>query len=513
MSVPEESRKYEEVIKLALERGFFTPSCEIYSDAPAGFWDYGPLGVGLKRKFVELWRRELVKRDGMLEIDGSQVLSKRVFQASGHLESFVDPIAKCERCKAIYRLDKLIEEKAGIHVPERMNLEEMTKLVKEHRIRCEKCGGKLTDFSRFNMMFRLGVGVVGADAYLRPETCQNIFVDFLRIYKTMRRSLPFAIAQVGKSFRNEISPRQGLLRMREFYQAEIEVFFNPKKANEFSKADPMMDYELRLQPLGRNSPTEITCKEALDSGLISSKLIAYYLSLIQQFYEKAGIPRESIRLRQLGGDEKAFYAVEAWDLEVETSLGWIELVACNNRGSHDLGGHQAFSGHEMEVLDNGEKVLPHVFELSMGIDRSICCILENALNLEGGKPILSLSPYLAPIEVGVLPLLSKDPFISKAREIYELLRLEFDVEYDESGSIGRRYLRFDEIGVPVCITVDHQTLEDETVTIRFRDSSLQLRVDLNELANILRDYLGRDVFLYGNAYSWRQTIIKNRRQL
>lgn len=490
MSEPEGSRKYEEIVRLALERGFFMPSCEIYGDAPAGFWDYGPLGVDLKRKFIEFWRRELVKRDGMLEIDGSQVLSKKVFQASGHLESFVDPIAKCEQCRAIYRLDKLIEEKTGIHVPERMNLEEMKRLIEEHDIKCGKCGGKLIDLSHFNMMFRLGVGVIGADAYLRPETCQNIFIDFLRIHKTMRRNLPFAIAQVGKSFRNEISPRQGLLRMREFYQAEIEVFFNPKKANEFPKADPMMDYELRLKPLGRDETIEITCKEALDSGLISSRLIAYYLSLIQQFYEKAGISREKIRLRQLGDDEKAFYAVEAWDLEVETSLGWIELVACNNRGSHDLGGHQRFSGHEMEVLDDGEKVLPHVFELSMGVDRSIYCILENALDLEGGKPVLRLPPHFAPIEVAVLPLLSKEPFTSKAREIYEMLKLDFDVEYDESGSIGRRYLRFDEVGVPICITIDHQTLEDDTVTLRFRDSSMQLRVDLGELAETIKNHLG-----------------------
>ena len=489
MSKREESRKYEEIIRLALERGFFMPSSEIYGDAPAGFWDYGPLGVGLKRKFIELWRRELVKRDGMLEIDGAQVLSKKVFQASGHLESFVDPIARCERCKAIYRLDKLIEEKTGIHVPERMSLEEMRKIVKEHDIRCGRCGGELTEFSHFNMMFRLGIGVIGADAYLRPETCQNIFIDFLRIYKTMRKNLPFAIAQVGKSFRNEISPRQGLLRMREFYQAEIEVFFNPKKANEFPKAEPVMDYELRLQPIGKDEPVEITCREALNSGLISSKLIAYYLSLIQQFYEKAGIPREKIRLRQLGEDEKAFYAVEAWDLEVETSLGWIELVACNNRGEHDLGGHEKLSGQEMTVLDDGERVLPNIFELSMGIDRSLYCILENSLHLVNDRMVLKLPPHLAPIQAAVLPLLSKEPFTDEAMSVYRSLKQDFDVVYDESGSIGRRYARYDEVGVPMDITIDHQTLEDKTVTIRFRDSTIQLRVRESDLRNFLRDHL------------------------
>ncbi|MCD6312401.1 MAG: glycine--tRNA ligase [Thaumarchaeota archaeon] len=483
------SRKFEDVIRLALERGFFTASSEIYGDAPAGFWDYGPLGVAMKRKFIELWRRELVKRDGMIEIDGAQILSKSVFKASGHLESFVDPIARCGRCKAIYRVDKLIEEKTGMHVPERLDLNEMKRIVEENGIRCPRCGGELTDYSHFNMMFRVGVGVAGADAYLRPETCQNIFIDFMRIYKTMRRKLPFAIAQYGKSFRNEISPRQGLLRMREFYQAEIEVFFNPDRANDFPKADAFMDYELRLQPIDEEKPIEISCKDALAKGLVSSKLIAYYLALIQQFYEKAGIPREKIRLRQLGEDEKAFYAVEAWDLEVETSLGWIELVACNNRGSHDLGGHQEASGQEMEVLDGDQRVLPHVFELSMGVDRSLYCILENSLRVENGKTILRLPPYLAPIDAVILPLLSREPLTTKALEIYESLKIDFDVEYDESGSIGRRYVRYDEIGVPLCITVDHQTIEDDSVTIRFRDSAHQIRVDLSDLRNLLNEIL------------------------
>ncbi len=482
-------RKFEEVIRLALERGFFTSSSEIYGDAPAGFWDYGPLGVAMKRKFVELWRRELVRRDGMIEIDGSQILSKSVFKASGHLESFADPIARCDRCNAIYRIDKLVEEKAGIHVPERLDLNEIRRIVSDHGVKCPKCGGELSGYSYFNMMFRVGVGVAEADAYLRPETCQNIFIDFMRIYKTMRRKLPLAIAQYGKSFRNEISPRQSLLRMREFYQAEIEVFFNPDRANDFSKADIFMDYKLRLQPAKMKEPAEITCRDALAQGLISSKLVAYYLALIQQFYEKAGLPKEKIRLRQLDEDEKAFYAVEAWDLEVETSLGWIELVACNNRGSHDLGGHQKMSGQEMEVLDGDQKVLPHVFELSMGVDRSLYCILENALTIENGRTILRLPPYLAPIDAVVLPLLSREPLTTKALEVYEGLKEDFDVEYDDSGSIGRRYARYDEIGVPICITVDHQTLEDDSVTVRFRDLAHQIRVDLSSLGSLLEEWL------------------------
>lgn len=477
--------KHEVIMRLALERGFFFPASEIYSDSPAGFWDYGPLGVSLKRKFIELWRRELVRRDNMLEIDGAQVLSKNVFIASGHLKSFVDPIAKCPRCKSVYRIDKLIEETVGLHIPERLDLNQIQEIVRENNIRCPKCSGELTDFSYFNMMFKVEVGAAGVDAYLRPETCQSIFVDFLRLFKTMRCKLPIGFAQIGKSFRNEVSPRQGLLRMREFYQAEIEVFFNPKKANDLPKAEPLMDYLLRLKPLDSDETLDITCREALEKKLISSKLVAYYLALIQQFYEKAGIPREKIRLRQLGEDEKAFYAVEAWDLEVETSLGWIELVACNNRGDYDLGGHQRLSGHEMTVLDDGEKVLPHVFELSMGIDRSIYCILETAYATIDGRNVLKINPELAPINVAVLPLVSREPLVSKAREIYDLLRLDYDVVYDESGSIGRRYARQDEVGTPYCITIDNQTLIDDTVTIRYRDTTHQFRIEVSKLHDFL----------------------------
>ncbi|MEM1584300.1 MAG: glycine--tRNA ligase [Nitrososphaerota archaeon] len=485
-------QRYEAVMRLALERGFFYPASEIYSDAPAGFWDYGPLGASLKRKFIELWRRELVRRDNMLEIDGAQVLSKNVFMASGHLKSFVDPIAKCPKCNSVYRIDKLIEETIGLHIPERLDLNKIGEIVKEKDIRCPKCGGELTDLSYFNMMFRLGVGAMGTDAYLRPETCQSIFVDFLRLFKVMRCKLPIGFAQIGKSFRNEISPRQGLLRMREFYQAEIEVFFNPKKSNDIPKAESLIDYDLRLQLLDSDKILELTCREALERKIVSSKLVAYYLALIQQFYEKVGIPREKIRLRQLGEDEKAFYAVEAWDLEVETSLGWIELVACNNRGDYDLGGHQKMSGHEMTVLDDGEKVLPHVFELSMGVDRSIYCILETAYSNVDGRNVLKINPDLAPIHAAVLPLVSKEPLVSRARQIHDMLRVDFDIVYDESGSIGRRYARQDEIGTPYCITVDYQTLVDDTVTIRYRDTTLQFRIE----ASKLYDFLSKSFKIY-----------------
>ncbi|MDW0156949.1 MAG: glycine--tRNA ligase, partial [Nitrososphaeraceae archaeon] len=223
---------YETVMKLALERGFYFPSCEIYSDAHAGFWEYGPTGTNMKNNFIELWRRELLRRDDMIEIDGSQIMSRSVFVASGHLDNFTDPIIKCKNCGATFRADRYITEKTGREVPELLSGNEIDKIVVEFDLKCASCKGTFYKSSRFNMMFKVEIGPSQEGAYLRPETCQSIFVDFPRIFKTMRGRLPLAVAQVGKSFRNEIAPRQSLLRLREFYQAEIEVFCNPNRLND-----------------------------------------------------------------------------------------------------------------------------------------------------------------------------------------------------------------------------------------------------------------------------------------
>ena len=480
---------YNEIVRLALERNFFFPSSEIYSDAPAGFYEYGPLAVSMKNKYIEVWRRELIRRDEMIEIDGSQIMPKRVFVASGHLESFTDPITKCKSCNSIFRADKLLEEVLGFSVPERLSTEDMDKLILEHNVVCPNCKGTLEKVSKFNMMFKVNVGVSGDECYLRPETCQSIFVDFLRIYKTMRKKLPFAIAQYGKSFRNEISPRQSLIRLREFYQAEIEVFFNPKKANDFPKAREYENFILRLKPLNEDKIIKVSCKESVETGLISSMLVAYYLALIQRFYQIVGIDMERFRLRQLSDEERAFYAKEAWDVEVLTSIGWIELVACNNRTDYDLSGHSRVSGQDLSVYDDGEKIIPHVFELSMGVDRSLFCILEHSYVKESERTVLKLPPMLAPVQVAVFPLVTKDDLDKKAKEVYESLKLDFDAVYDDSGSIGRRYRRQDEIGTPFCVTIDYQTMEDETVTVRDRDTMNQERVAIKDLKRYLMEKL------------------------
>lgn len=471
---------YDEVTKLALSKGFYFPSCEIYADAQAGFWDYGPLGVALKNRYIELWRREMVRRDGMLEIDGAQIMSKSVFIASGHIESFNDPIVKCSKCSSVHRADRLVSERINAVVPERISNEELARLIAENNVRCPNCNGELGKVSRFNMMFRVGIGADNLEAYLRSETCQSIFVDFARLFKIMRCKLPIAIAQVGKSFRNEIAPRQSILRLREFYQAEIEVFCNPKRLDEIGerKFNSIRGVMLRIHD--SNGLHEVTVDEALSKGILHNRLVAYYLALLNEFYSKTGIDMSKSRFRRLGDDEKAFYASIAFDFEVNTSLGWIELVACNYRSEHDLKGHMQVSKENLEVMDGDEKVLAHVFELSMGIERSIYCILEHSLH-DDNRRVLRLKPYLAPIQVGVLPLVNKDGLDKKAYEIYEMLKKEFDVVYDDSGSIGRRYRRLDEIGTPYAIAVDRQTMEDNTVTIRDRDTMQQVRVRIEDL--------------------------------
>jgi len=479
---------YEDVMKLALERGFYFPSCEVYGDAHAGFWEYGPTGVGLKNKFLELWRRELIRRDGMLEIDGSQIMSKSVFEASGHLGSFSDPIIKCKNCKSTFRADRTIADISKIEIPESADLIEFDKAIKDNNIKCPKCKGDFENTKNFNMMFKVGIGPEEEPAYLRPETCQSIFVDFPRLFKIMRGKLPMGIAQVGKSFRNEIAPRQSLLRLREFYQAEIEVFCNPTKLDNMENFLEIQDTIIRIQIDA--DPIPVTCKEAVERGLIPNKFVAYYLGILTEFYEKTGINIEKSRFRKLGEKEKAFYAEVAFDFEVETTIGWLELVACNYRSDYDLSSHAKKSKEKFEVMDNDEKVLPHVFEISMGIDRSLYTILEHSLkdDLENERTVLSLKPYLSPIHVGVLSLVKKDGLKEKTDEIHFKLKKNFDSFLDHSGAIGRRYRRLDEIGAPFAITVDHQTLQDNTVTIRMRDSMEQKRIQISELDSILTEF-------------------------
>lgn len=472
---------YEQIMQLALERGFYFPSCEIYSDAQAGFWEYGPSGVSMKNKFIELWRRELVRRDKMWEIDGSQIMSQSVFVASGHLSSFADPVVTCQKCRSIFRADKMIAEISSIVIPESADLEQFDKTIIEKNIKCPKCKGTFDAARKFNMMFRVGIGPQDEPAYLRPETCQSIFVDFPRLYKTMRGKLPIGVAQIGKSFRNEISPRQSLLRLREFYQAEIEVFCNPNTVDNIERFSEVENTVLQIMVDDTIKP--MTCRQAYENKTVPNKLVAYYLGLLAEFYQKTGIDMSRSRFRRLGEKEKAFYASVAFDFEVETTTGWLELVACNYRSDYDLNSHAKVSKEKFEVLDDNVKVLPHVFELSMGIDRSLYTVLEHSFkdDREHDRVLLSLKPYLAPVHIGILSLVKKDGLAEKTEEIFSTIRTRYDAFLDHSGAIGRRYRRLDEVGAPFAVTVDHQTLQDETVTVRMRDSMAQERIKISDL--------------------------------
>ena len=487
----EQKSKYEELMQLALEKGFFFPSAEIYNDAPAGFWDYGPVGLLLRENFVRLWRREIVRRDDMLEIDGSVILPKVVFEASGHLSSLVDPVVECTKCRTKLRADKFISEKTGLQIDERLSPDEFQSLVERYGLKCPKCGGELGKPTKFNMMFRVGVGAENSDAYLRPETAQSIFVDFARLSKTMRMKLPKGVGQVGRSFRNEIAPRQSLIRLRELIQAEVEVFYNPESKIDFSaKFDRVRKttMNLLLEPYGPNQEITTVTSEDATKFMGKMEIMSYYFALLQEFYEKMGIKKEDSRFRQLSAVDRAFYTTSAFDFEVKTSIGWLELVACNYRTDYDLSNHGRVSGRDMSVMDMEQKVVPHVIELSIGVDRSIFTLLDKGYSKEPERDVLRFRANVAPYLAAIFPLVSKPDFESKALEIYEELKLEeFATFYDDSGAIGRRYRRMDQIGTPYCITIDHQTLTDGTVTLRERDSMSQSRKNSNELRETLRN--------------------------
>ena len=479
--------KYEQLVNLAGRRSIFYPASEIYTTTPAGLWSYGHYGVSIRHKLLDLWRKHFVRENDMVEIDAAQLMPAEVLKASGHLGKFSDPITQCKKCNTVHRADKILTEITGHEYKEAQTNEELTEGLRKHAIKCPSCKkGELADVTRSSLMVQALVGVGKKnECYLRPESCQSIFTDYLRMTKTMRVKLPFAMAQYGKMFRNEISPRQSLIRQIEVYVAEIEVFFDPKNA-EVGKFDGVKDYKVMIQKSGEEKIEGITTEELVKKKIVTNHLIAYYLARTQQFFEKVGIPTEAMRFRALADDERAFYAKEAFDFEVNTSLGWVELVANNYRTDYDLSVHSEGSKKDLSFVDEKNRVLPHIWEISMGFDRTVLVMLEFALKEEKERTFLSLPANLAPLHAGIFPLLSNKPeLVNKTREIYNNLKGCYEIFYDESGSIGKRYARMDEIGVPFCITVDFDSLKNNDVTIRERDSTKQTRVKVD----LLRDAL------------------------
>ncbi len=496
-------QKENKIEEIARRRGFFWRSSEIYGGL-SGLYDYAHLGTAMKRKWENLWRSYFIEMDdSFFEIEAADMMHENVFVASGHVKSFVDPVVKCKKCGNLERADHIVESELKENF-EGMSVNELDGLIKKHNIKCPKCGGTLQDVGVLNMMFPLSVGN-DAKAYLRPETAQAAYVNFHREFETLRKKLPMGLAIVGKAYRNEISPRNLLMRMREFTQAELQVFFNPDKINEHEKFEEISNYKLRLFPVEEiksNKIIELTCEEAVKK-LNMPKFYVYYMAKIQQFYfDVIKLPPQIFRFRQLSDEEKAFYNKYHWDIELylENLGGFKEVAGLHYRTDHDLKGHEKVSKQDMSVFVDGKKFVPHVLELSFGVDRNIYALLELFYEEEKDRTVFRFPRLLAPYDCAVFPLVNKDNLPEKSQEIKKMLQdAKFSVFYDDSGSVGRRYRRMDEIGVGTCITIDKDTIENNTATLRDRDSMKQVRVKIKELSSVLQKFLkGEDVDKLGS---------------
>jgi glycyl-tRNA synthetase len=486
----------EKLLDVAKRRGFFWQSAMIYGGI-SGFWDYGHLGSLLKRKFENLWRNYFLSLDdNFYEIQTSLILPKAVFEASGHLKHFVDPVVKCKKCGNVERADHILEDRLKESF-EGISEKKIKEIIKKHNIRCPKCKGSLEEVGYFNMLFPVNIGVEKNKTigYLTGETAQGAYLNFKQEFECIRRRLPMGIAIVGKAFRNEISPRNALIRMREFTQAELQIFFDPDEINEHPDFESVKNYKVRVLPLkNRKSEKidEMICNDIVKK-LKLPKFYVYYMAKIQQFYlDVLKLDSKKFRIKELNDEEKAFYNKYHWDIELHLrSLGgWKEVAGLHYRTDHDLGSHQKLSKRDMKVNVNGKSFVPHVLEISFGIDRNVYALLDVAYDEEEERTVLRFPRMVSPFDTGVFPLVNKDGLPEKAKEIKRLLEGHgFIVFYDKSGSIGRRYRRMDEIGCPAGITIDYDTLKNNDVTLRDRDSMKQIRVPINKISDVLRQFL------------------------
>lgn len=458
--------KDEEVRAIAYRRGIFFPSSEIFNGI-AGLFEYGPVGVRIFNKVVNEWRKFL-NEIGAQEISGSVILPKAVVTASGHLDNFNDYAIKCKRCGTISRIDKVIEEQFKINT-EGYNEEQFKEFIKTHHVKCPSCKNVFdedTPIFKYNLMIKTEVG--GEEAYLRPEACQSIFLDFDRIFSIEGR-LPLIIAQVGKAFRNEISPRNTLLRERELYQNDIEVFF---------EEDDFEPSELKFNlTIGENT-YEISGKEAYEKGFLESKVAAHFIPLWNNFIVSLGFDPKDLRFRKLS-QEKAFYAKEAYDFEIFDGEEWIEVTAINHRDKYDLGRYSQF-GAKISRITN-------IFEISCGTDRLIYLLLLKSLRKDEKRTWFSLKGNVSPYACELTIVVKKEELINKAKEIYDKIEDKTDVYLLLSDNIGKAYRKGEEIGVPFAFTVDYQTLSDNTITIRDRETMKQVRVKVEDINKIISD--------------------------
>ena len=489
-----EKSKHEKIMDIASKRGFFYPSAEIYG-SKSGFWTYGSLGTKIKHKWENLWRKYFLSLDSnFYEIDDVNILPKKVFESSGHLKNFNDPLTECEKCHFRFKADQLIEKELKISAAS-LNENDLTKMIRENKLKCSNCKGNLSDVRFFNMMFDVKVGAVGEDLmYLRPESAQSPYLSFKREFEATRRKLPLGLAVIGKAFRNEISPRQGFFRLREFTQAELQIFFDPDKLNKHEDFNSIKGYKLILHI--KNKTSKISCDDVVQK-LKLPKFYVYYLSKVQRFYlEILKINENLFRFRELDEKERAFYNKIHFDMELdlESLGGFKEVGGVHFRGSYDLSKHQEGSGSKLEVTieENGKskKVLPNVLELSFGVDRNIWALLDIFYKEEKERTLFNFPKIITPLDAAIFPLVNKDGLLELSEQLFINLRNEgFNLFFDSNSSIGRRYRRIDEIGCLIGVTLDYQTKVDSTVTIRDGLSMKQIRVKISDLKNVLNKLL------------------------
>jgi glycyl-tRNA synthetase len=486
---------YEKIAELAKRRGFYWPSYEIYG-GQSGFYTYGDLGTKLKRNIEYQWREHFIRRQGFLEIDAPLINPEIVFKVSGHLDNFKEYVTQCTNCSRSYRADHLIEEQTSIENVEAKGGNAIRELLIQQKIKCPHCRGSLNEPILYLTMFITQIGATGGiTGYARPETAQGMFINFRRAYHHARRALPFALAQIGRVLRNEISPRRGMTRLREFTLAELELYFDPQDPKCFwlqeVQTEPIKLITEKMMKEENIDSIDTSIADALESSQILTEWQAYFMGLSQRFITHLGIPTEHQRFRAHLPEERAHYSAQTYDHEVFLkSWGWTEVAGHAYRTDYDLKAHQQGSGLDMTILrSDGTRITPHVVEPSFGIDRLFYAILENSFERRKNRNILHFARNIAPIQTSVFPLVAKDGLLEKAQEAHKiLLKAGFFVQYDDKGSIGRRYARADEMGTPITITVDYYTLEDDTVTLRNRESWNQVRTSLRQLPKKLGKY-------------------------
>ena len=572
-----------DLMELAKRRGFFFGSNGAYGGT-AGFYTFGPEGASLKHNVESAWRDQFTLRLGNDEIEAPTIMPEAVFEASGHLDGFDDMLVECAECGESHRADHLIEDAVeGIEDAEALGIENVEDLIREHDLACPSCGATLAGepVEDFNLMFETSIGPgSGQPGYMRPETAQGIFVEFPRLKEYARGQLPFGVTQIGPAYRNEISPRRGIIRVREFTQAELEQFIDPEEDE--PPLGEVDDVEVTLYPATEQNAddggyVDTTIGEAVDEGIIGSPWVAYYLGIAQEWYERVGVDMDRFRFRQHLSGERAHYAADCWDAESEISGNWIEIAGFAYRGDYDLTKHGEYSGDRFTVFkrydepitvekaevdpdmsalgpefggaaadvaealqdlaedepdafegdevtveadgesytvdtevanfsieektESGEHITPHVVEPSFGVGRTVYTLLEHgyrADEVDGEtRSYLSLVPEMAPTNVAVFPLVSNDEeLVGVAEDVSRSLRQAgISVSYDDSGSIGRRYRRQDEVGTPFCVTVDQDGLESEgepTVTLRERDSAAQIRLPVSAVDDEIGALLAGD---------------------